>query len=278
MHPEQQLSIARNSEGATSMAVISQVGGALDKLSLGGIPIIDSSGVLGIESMFFGSVLAPWPNRIANHSYSFSGQAYSTPNIDADNNSNHGLISDRELELIAHLPDRLELGYQFGHDASYPFDVKLSITYEVFEDFLRVTAIADNRGKTAPFGLGFHPYFLAGENFRVSANFTKKIIANDRMIPTSQIDISGFEYVGGAIDDCFTGAKQALLETDHASVTISLEKGFEYFMLYRPNDAGKSLLAIEPMSCLANAFNSDLPSVILEAGAKKEYAFSIRKN
>jgi aldose 1-epimerase len=276
MHPEQQLSIARNSEGATSMAVISQVGGALDQLSLKGVPIIDSSGVQGIESMFFGSVLAPWPNRLANHSYSFSGQTYLTPNIDADNNSNHGLIFNRQLELVAHLPDRLELAYQFGEDESYPFDVRLSITYEIFEDLLRVTALADNLGKTAPFGLGFHPYFLAGENFRVSANFTKKIIANDKMIPTSQIDISGFEYVGGAIDDCFAGAKQALLETDHASVTMSLEKGFEYFMLFRPNDAGKSLLAIEPMSCLANAFNSDLPSVILEAGAKKEYAFSIR--
>ncbi|CAB4562989.1 unannotated protein [freshwater metagenome] len=279
MHPEQQLSIARNSEGATSMAVISPVGGALLKLSLQGTSIIDATGVVGVEDMFFGSILAPWPNRLENHTYSFSGQTYSTPNVDSDNNSNHGLVFNREFEVVSHNAEAVELRYQLGQDQSYPFDVELSVRYEISIDAMRVTASALNRGIVAPFGFGFHPYFLAGKNFRVRADFNRQILANERMIPVSSREIEGFDYTGGALDDCFSGSHQVTLEAETYSASIHIDEGFDYFMLYRPSESvGKSLLAIEPMSCLTNAFNSHPDSVLLQSGEIKKFVFSIKKN
>ena len=74
MHPEQQLSIARNSEGATSMAVISVQGAALLKLVLNGVPVVDSSNLSNPLAIKFGSLLAPWPNRLAKGTYTFEDQ------------------------------------------------------------------------------------------------------------------------------------------------------------------------------------------------------------
>jgi galactose mutarotase-like enzyme len=39
---------------------------------------------------------------------------------------------------------------------------------------------------------------------------------------------------------------------------------------------GESLIAIEPMSCPANAFNTDIDAVVFQSGEKKTYAFSIK--
>lgn len=277
MHPEQQLSIARNSEGATSMAVISPVGAALEKLDLNGISILDSSLVSNPSAMFFGSALVPWPNRLANHTYEYQGQRYQTPNVDQDGNSNHGLVFNRAFEVKEQTDDSISLGYKFGSDEGYPFPIDLNITYQLFDSTLRVSALATNNGQAAPFGVGFHPYFLVGENFRASANFSKQILVDEKMIPISDKPIDGFVYEGGKIDDCFTGASQLNLETEKFKLTISLEKGFQYFMLYRPSiDCGASLLAVEPMSCIANAFNSDLGSTLIQPGESKKFEFSIR--
>ena len=279
MHPEQQLSIARNSEGATSMAVISPVGAALEKLSLNGVTVIDSEPVSNPAAMFFGCALAPWPNRLANHSYEFLGNRYQTPNVDSDGNSNHGLIFNRALDVMNLSEDAVTLGYHFGSDPSYPFDIELAITYQLVDSGLRVITTATNHGKSAPFGIGFHPYFSVGESFNASANFTKQIMVNEKMIPVSEKQIEGLIYQGGQMDDCFVGAKEVQLETQNYELSISLDQGFEYFMFYRPSlDCGDSLLSIEPMSCLANAFNSDLNSTIIETGETKEFSFSIRKN
>lgn len=279
MHPEQQLSIARNSEGATSMAVISSVGAALQKLSLDGVTVIDSDLVSNPAGMFFGCALAPWPNRLANHTYAYSGKLYQTPNVDSDGNSNHGLIFDRALEITNLTEDAVTLGYHFGADSSYPFDIDLAISYQLIDSGLKVSATAVNYGASAPFGIGFHPYFSVGEDFTASANFTKKIIVSEKMIPVSEKRIEGLIYQGGQMDDCFAGTQLVTLETKGYGLSVTLDKGYEYFMLYRPSlDCGDSLLSIEPMSCLTNAFNSDLNSVIIEAGETKEFSFSIKKN
>lgn len=97
--------------------------------------------------MFFGSTLAPWPNRLANHSYEFQGKRYQTPNVDQDGNSNHGLVFNRAFEVNEHSDDSISFGYKFGSDESYPFPIDLKITYQLFDSGLRVSAIATNNGQ-----------------------------------------------------------------------------------------------------------------------------------
>lgn len=259
------------------MAVISPVGAALTELSLGGVQLISHQAAGSPDSMFFGSLLAPWPNRLAGGSYSFGGREFKHPILDAQGNANHGLLFDRALKLVEHSEATVSFGYLFGQDVGYPFSVDLMVTYTITEDEFRFDATARNLGDDAPFGLGFHPYFLVGEDFSFSAEFTNQITVDQKMIPVGEKLISGFRYSGGNLDDCFYGARQGYLETEEYELELSLLNGFDYFMLYRPMHSSASMLAIEPMSCRTNAFNTDLSEVLLSKNESKVYSFSIRK-
>lgn len=277
MHPEEQLSISRQAESGISIAGISLIGGAIQKLILGGTPLISMDTVNAPESMFFGSLLAPWPNRLAAAKYTFQGDKYQTPNLDSDGNSNHGLVFDRQLEVLSISEHSLRLGYQFGNDESYPFDVNLEVQYQVLEGELEVVAVATNQGGDAPFGIGFHPYFLVGDKFLLEAEFSRHIQVDEKMIPISEETISGLRYSGGPMDDCFYGAKSVTLTTSAYQLEVRLDSGYEYFMLYRPDsDSGDSLLAVEPMSAPANAFNSKVEEIVLRSGESREFSFSIK--
>jgi len=48
-------------------------------------------------------------------------------------------------------------------------------------------------------------------------------------------------------------------------------------MFYRPGpDQGESMIAIEPMSSLANAFQNEISEHLLEPGETREFSFAIR--
>lgn len=261
------------------MAVISVQGAALLKLVLNGIPVVDSSNLSNPLGIKFGSLLAPWPNRLANGTYSYKGQQYKSDKLDAYGNAIHGLLYDRDLQVEKQTDSSVTFKHLFGQDHFYPFAVELSVTYELLEHELVVTATAENRGDSAPFGIGFHPYFLAGENFRVSSSFTKQILVDENLIPSSSMEISGVDYSGGNLDSCFVGSNLTRMTTDNFSIEVKLIEGYTHTMLYRPKlEVGESLVAIEPMSCPANAFNSDIESTVLKKLEKKKYVFSIKMN
>ena len=259
------------------MAVISPVGGALKELVLNGQPIVSDKNLKSKDSMFFGSVLAPWPNRLANAEYEYLGQKFQTPNVDLDRNSNHGLVFNRTFQVLAQSESSVTVGYLFGRDPSYPFEVKLEVTYELGDSELAVRAKAKCLAGSAPFGLGFHPYLLAEEPFSFSAEFTRQITTNEKMIPIGEKQIPGFSYEGGPLDDCFSGSRIAKFKTGSFEVDVLLQENLHYFMLYRPDlSCGESLLAIEPMSCLANAFNSAIHETVLREEEEKNFSFLIR--
>lgn len=258
------------------MAVISPIGAALTELSLGGVQLVSHKAAREPKSMFFGSVLAPWPNRLAGGSYSFGNQTLKHPLLDNQGNANHGLIFERSLQVVEQSDSSVSLSYRFGEDEVYPFEVELVVKYTISDDEFRFDAIATNHGQKAPFGLGFHPYFLVGEKFSLSSDFTTRIIVNEKMIPVGEESLDGFSYSAGDLDDCFYGARTAKLETESYQLELSLQSGFDYFMLYRPRSA-VSMLAIEPMSCRTNAFNTHLSDVLLAENESKTFGFSVRK-
>lgn len=260
------------------MAVISPIGAALTELTLAGVQIVSHKAAGEPKSMFFGSLLAPWPNRLAGGSYSFGGQTLAHKILDSQGNANHGLLFERALGVTDQSESSISFSYGFGSDEGYPFSIELIVKYTITEDEFRFDASATNLGQPALFGLGFHPYFLVGEKFAFSADFTNRITVDEKMIPIGEESIAGFTYSGGNLDDCFYGTKTAKLETESYQLELSISKGFEYFMLYRPNQSAVSMLAIEPMSCRTNAFNTHLSEVLIAENETKTYGFSIRKS
>ena len=273
--PEQQLSIHHRG-GASSIARISRIGGALEGLTLGGVELIATPSA-DYSAMFFGSVLAPWPNRLADGEFEYDGKIHRVGTLDQDSNANHGLLYDQQMRVLNHQEESVSLALGMA-EIGYPWPIDLEIEYSISESELQVKANARNRSdEAAPFAIGFHPYFLTGESFLLEGEFSHRVLSDDRMLPSGVEEISGLSYSGGELDACFYGADVIHLTTPHAKLEVALEENLSHFMFYRPRSDVGNLLAIEPMSSGANAFNLELTKNLLLPGEEKSYRFSVRK-
>ena len=260
------------------MALISKTGAALEALTIDGVELIDPNAAHNPGQIFFGSILAPWPNRLDGGRYQLGGKEFVAGKLDTSNNANHGLVYDREFEVVRASETEVVLSYQFGADPGYPFSTHLVVTYELIAGGLKVGATATNRGEiAAPFAIGFHPYFLAPEPFELAGAFSHVIHTDSRMLPTGKAPVDGLSYTGGEIDTCYLGASEVSFKTAKFELAIELEKNLDHFMFYRPGpDQGGSMIAIEPMSAPANAFQNEISEHLLEPGEAKEFSYAIR--
>lgn len=272
------------SENGTSIAVISATAGAILELLLNGVSVIPQSRLSKPEGSAFGSVLAPWPNRLADGEYGHAGLSYCFDGLDPQNNKSHGLLLDENLQIRSHTQTKLILGYIFGSDPNYPFEIDLEISYELSESGLVVIATATNSGSSAPFAIGFHPYLFTADSFKLSAAFSHLTINDERMLPNSTTAITGLNLDEDSLelntlDNCFSGADSVRVSGPNGSYEVKVLENLPYFMLYRPKqrffEAGGAI-AVEPMSAPANVFRADPGSVQLAAGEIKRFSFEIR--
>lgn len=283
--PGEQLSISRRSGSGLSIAGIGTLGGQISQLSLNGKQLIPEFAGKDQQALVFGYTLAPWPNRLAEGRYSFQQQSYQIAGLDDQNNANHGLLLAEEFEVQAKHQDWVELSYSFGQGNQYPFAIDLVIKYQITEDALVVSATAiNNSSHPAPFAIGFHPYFLVGDEFELSANFRSRVLTDERMLPTGVENVNGLNLNAASpelstLDDCFFGADVVTISRPDCKFEISAQQGIDYFMFYRPHvklfDEGQAL-AIEPMSHRANVFASDIESTEIAAGEQREFSFEIK--
>jgi aldose 1-epimerase len=283
--PIEQLSLSRVTENGTSIAVISAQGGAICQLLLNDFEIVPQFALENPLAFIYGHVLAPWPNRLQDGSYRFKNADYKFGNLDAEDNLNHGLVLTESFEVRSHSADSLVLGYKFGEDANYPFNLDLEVHYVLTESSLEVTARARNLSEDAPFAIGFHPYLLTGEDFQLTADFRSQSVQDARMLPAGEKAIAGIDFNQDSpeletLDHCFYGADRVLLVRPGGKVLVEAIENLPYFMLYRPSqllsDSGP-VIAIEPQSARANVFRTDIDSVVLPAGETRNYRFAIRK-
>jgi aldose 1-epimerase len=281
-----ELTISRTSNNCLSMAVISAFGGSLSFLSLFDRIVIDRTNAESIGQYAYGTVLAPWPNRIPGGTYEFLGNGYKTEVLDAAGNANHGLLRKREMEVRQHEDSFIVLGYLFGEDDVYPFSVDLEVRYELTDQGLETTATAKNlSGDTVPFAIGFHPYFATEEPFVLHTNGSELITTDERLIPNGRKKLDanfGLDFhTEQAFDGCVV-ANWAKLEFEGYNLLIEASENLPYLMVYRPPmtvlESGGQSLAVEPMSHPTNVFQTDIDSAIMNAHETKSYFFSVRTN
>lgn len=283
--PGEQLSISRLDGKALSIAEFGVFGGQVSHLVLGGVEVIPKFSGEDARAQVFGYTMAPWPNRLQDGKYQMAGIDYQMPKLDSQNNANHGLLLDEKMEILSHDSDSLKLSYSFGKDAHYPFAIDLEIEFVLEENALVTRATATNNSLTAaPFAIGFHPYFLMGSKFTLSAGFTHQVVTDDRMLPVSSKEILGLDLDQDSLelatlDDCYFGGREVLVTNPSGSFEIRALENINYFMLYRPSalvfEQG-SALAIEPMSHPANVFATDIAGTHILAGDSKSYSYEIR--
>ena len=123
-----------------------------------------------------------------------------------------------------------------------------------------------------------------GSNFIVSAGFTHQVVTDDRMLPVSTKEVSGFDLNQDSpelatLDDCYFGSNEVLVTGPSGSFAVRGLENINCFMLYRPPVrlfAQGSAIAIEPMSHLTNVFATDIASAQILPGESKSYSYEIR--
>lgn len=275
-------------------ATISEVGAGLAGLDHGDRAITTPWPGDRLPPMSDGAVLIPWPNRIRDGEYSFGGKGYQLPLSEpAQHNASHGLLRWERWEVADSDASSITLGIELVPQTGYPFELACVLRYALTADSgLTVTVTVTNHGAlAAPFGAGFHPYLdFDGYDFdrlEVDVPADTMLLTDDRQIPIGRTSVAGTPYqlspnrpLGSLrLDHGFTDltAPRATVGVgDHRS-TIWWSEEFRYLQVFTPpiERFGRTALAIEPMTCPANAFNSGEGLVALEPGEQWSAAWGI---
>ncbi len=192
-----------------------EVGGGIREYTCNGRNVLDPYPVDAMCDGAHGTVLVPWPNRLADGRYRFDGVEYRVPLNEPDKaNAIHGLLRWRSWNAVEHTRSRVAMATTLHPMEGYPFALDVSVTYELRDSERTVTTIATNVGVSAlPYGCGQHPYLSPGtgsidECILELDAATRIVTDNQRQLPT------GTEPVAGTTYDFRTPKRIGALEID----------------------------------------------------------------
>lgn len=242
-----------------------------------------------------GRVLAPWPNRISDGRYTFDGVSYEAPrNEHARAAALHGFASYVSWEVEAAASDTVTFVLDLPGTPFYPFDVRLRAHYLLDAEvglFSLVSAV--NEGVTdAPVGLSVHPYLTCGAPIGeclLGLVAEQVLTVDESMRPTGLVAVEGSDYdfrtpaslAGRSVDHAFTGLPEGgwtvvLAHPEHGGVTLTSDAPWVQAYANGVPGAGRPGVAVEPMTCPPDGFNSDPDGVRVRPGQTKTLRYTIR--
>ncbi len=287
--------ILTNPASGDCVAVVPAHGGIIRSLKLHKAGVEHEVIQVGKDEKIFlaersaaGMHLFPWPSRIQYGRYSFGGKDYQLPvNEQPRQNAIHGLVQYGPFEVVDEFADatlaRLTIRHRFAGVEGYPFPFELDVTHEFTPDGrLTLAYVARNTGKSAmPLGLGWHPYFHLDEpvdTLQISFPAEAAYHLDNQMIPVAKDFMvetkSAFPLADRVLDLPYSvykdgGKATTQLTSPAGGVTLNVwqetgEGKFNFVVIYTPPKRNR--IAIEPMTCNVNAFNSGEGLVTLEPG------------
>jgi aldose 1-epimerase len=272
-------------------ATIVEVGGGVREYVVGQRPVLDPYPMRAMCDGGHGAPLIPWPNRLGDGRYRFDGVDYQVALSEpGKHNAIHGLLRWRTWREVVREPSRVVVGTRLYPLTGYPFTLEVRIEYALDENGLSVRTAATNLSDSAcPYGAGQHPYLSPGEGVidECTLEFaagTRIVTDAERSLPTGREVAGGGEYdfsrprvLGDqVIDDGFTDlvrddagrAVCRLTAPDGATAELWVDESYPFIELFtgdtlRPPRQRRGL-AVEPMTCAPNAFQSGEGLIRLE--------------
>ena len=287
-----------------AVARVGQVAAVLREFSIAGVLYTETWDDAWVPPMGCGIVLAPWPNRIADGVWLYQGKKQQLDITDVSRgHAIHGLLRNTAYDAVDHQEESLTLAATVYPQHGYPFTVDTEITYALTDADLTVTHRLTNVGSdSAPFGVGAHPYLRVGDHpiselvITVSGNEFSR--TDERLIPMAT------EPVGGTANDLRAGVRLSELDVDVALTGFEVTDGRIEHRLDAPDGTGlvlwadeefgwaqvfspsifpgpgkpnqRKAVAIEPVTCAVNAFNSGDGLRWLEPGGTWSASWGLR--
>jgi aldose 1-epimerase len=248
-----------------------------------------------------GQVLAPWPNRLRDGSYEHDGTRHQLPLSEPKyGNAIHGLTRWEPWRLVEHTPSSATLRYVLHPRPGYPFRVELTTTWSLDAKGLRVEHDARNLGDAScPFGLGVHPYLsLEGrtvDDLLLALPAARYYPTDARKLPLasvatigSKLDYTQRRRIGSAVlDTAFAdcardrdGIARVTVGDEHGrGLELWMDSAFTVVQVFTGDTLAltrrRRSLAVEPMSCAPDAFNTGEGLTVLQPGASWRGAWGI---
>jgi aldose 1-epimerase len=218
-------------------------------------------------------------------------------------NAIHGLTRWLSWRRLRRSRARVVLGLLLRPQPAYPFTLALEMEYALGRDGLTVRTTARNVGASPlPFGAGQHPYFTVGtarvDDALLRLPARSYLTTDARAIPTGRASVGGTALdfrdarpIGSLpLDTCFADLAAdadgyTRVELAHPSgsprLTLVLDPAYRFVQVYTgdtlPDEgARRRAVAIEPMTCPANAFNCGEGLQVLGPGDSFTAAWGIR--
>jgi aldose 1-epimerase len=254
------------------------------------------------SSSFKGSNLFPFPNRIRGGKYEFGGESFQlNVNFPNENNAIHGLLFDQEFKILESRDGeqgcKLIIVYKPATKPSgYPFEYSLEVTYQWkakvgFECTSRVTNESEI---DIPVGIGWHPYFKAAsekiDELWIQFPALTVLEVDSKLIPTGKSKpYSTFNKLkqisDTQLDHCFaleTVASPAEIIIHNQKLGFGFKirqeigkRMYNYLQIYTPPD--RKSIAIEPMTCIPDAFNNKTGLITLVPGKSTYTTWGVTK-
>lgn len=287
-------------------AVIASVGASVRTLQHQGRDLLVPYSADEIRPFYRGATLAPWPNRVVDGRYLDGGGdpqqlSLSEP---ARGHALHGLVGWSDFAVTELGEDQVTLRAQLPAQAGYPHPIAVQVSFGVDEGGLTTTVTGTNLGADpAPWGTAPHPYLVAGpgrvDDWTLHLPAARMLtVTSERLIPLDLVDVEAhadgiFDFrtpgqIGGLfIDHAFTALERnasgrstvTLRGDDGSGVAMSFGPDCPWVQIHTADQPVASLsrlgLAVEPMTCAPDAFNSGLGLVLLGPGEQHAASWTI---
>lgn len=283
--------------------VVVEVGGGMRTYTVGGMDVL--AGYRADEPCRAGrgQVLMPWPNRLRHGRFSFGGREHVLAITEpARGNASHGLVRWQPWTLAERGDFHLVVESKLHPQPGWDWSMDLLTRYELSELGLTVTATARNVDESpAPFGYGAHPYVSVGDlpadtvQLHIPAHQWLRV-DEERLLPVAVEDVAGTDYdfresrpLGPTqLDTAFTALDRdpdrrwvvALEGLLAGTVRVWGDESFPWLQVFTgratSDTEGTNGIAVEPMTCPPDAFNSGDALVVLQPGEEWRGQWGIR--
>lgn len=273
-------------------ATVAELAASLRRVRVGSTEIVQDYGRDALPSGASGIVLVPWPNRVRDGRWTLDGARQQLDVSEpSKGNASHGLLRNTGYRLTERSASAVTVSATVFPQHGYPFHLDTAVRYALTSTGIAITHTVGNVGYArAPFGVGCHPYLRVGDtpmrDLTVTVSGTRMLETDERSLPVREVPVDGTpnDLRGGValrgieLDTAYTGlatvdgkVRHRLAAPDGRAVELAADPVFAWTQVFTTEvydtDAGRiDAVAIEPMTCPADAFNSGTDLLWLEPG------------
>ncbi|WP_127842581.1 aldose epimerase [Actinomyces wuliandei] len=259
-----------------------------------------------------GKILLPWPNRVTGSRYVYGGQEHLLAcNEPQTGSALHGLAGWSDFQVVELAEAEVVLALLLPASYGYPWslDVRVRLALDATEG-LEVGVTTTNLGAAlpadgvpgapqdeglplpAPYGISYHPYLTRSvplDDCVLTVPATRVLdVDPGTLAPTGEREVEGTRWdwregrlVGQAsTDHAYTGLParwQVSLRGGESGRAVVMEAATAWLQAYSGENLGRRGVAVEPMTCPPNAFNTGRDLVTLAVGESHYFSWVLRE-